>query len=168
MAEESELVTVFRSSDPNAEEQAEVACEMLVSAGFDAEVFDDSTPGVPAGAYEVRVPSAQQAAAEQLIDAQKDFSPKPLDRSHDLDMVTVFASDAPNAEMLASAIRSILSAQDIPSVLVSGTMFPSLPYEVRVPKIRLEEARRAIAAAEEAGPAAAEEAERETEAGENQ
>ncbi|MGE5569896.1 MAG: hypothetical protein ACM3S5_12735 [Rhodospirillales bacterium] len=168
MAEESELVTVFRSADPDAEEQAEVAREMLVSAGYDAEVFDDSAPGVPAGAFEVRVPRAQQAGAEQLIDTQQDFSPEPLDLSHDLDMVTVFASDAPNAEMLALEIRSILEAHDIPSVLVSGSMFPSLPYEVRVPKIRLDEARRAIVAAEDAGPPAAEEAERETETGENQ
>jgi hypothetical protein len=79
-------------------------------------------------------------------------------------MVPVFVSDAADAEMLAMEIRSILEAHGIPSVLVSGSMFPSLPFEVRVPKIRLEEARQAIAAAEEAGPSAAEEAERESEA----
>ncbi len=161
MAEE--LVTVFRSADPNAEEQATVARDMLVNAGFDAEVFDDSAPGVPEGAFEVRVPSRQQAEAEQLIDTQKDFKTQPLDLSHDLDMVTVFVSDAPDAEMIALGIRSILEAQEIPSVLVSGSVFPNLPYEVRVPKIRLDDARRAIAAAEEAGPSAAEEAERESE-----
>ncbi len=83
--------------------------------------------------------------------------------SHDLDLVTVFVSDAPEAELLATQIRSILDAQEIPSVLVSGTMFPSLPYEVRVPQDRLEDARNAIAAAEEAGPEAAEEAERQSE-----
>ncbi len=101
MAEQGELVTVFRSADPNAEEQATVARDMLLNAGYDAEVFDDSAPGVPEGAFEVRVPRAQQADAEQLIDTQKDFSPEPLDLSHDLDMVTVFVSDAPDAEMLA-------------------------------------------------------------------
>ncbi len=163
MAEQGELVTVFRSADPNAEEQATVARDMLINAGYDAEVFDDSASGVPEGAFEVRVPRAQQAGAEQLIDIQKDFTPEPLDLSHDLDMVTVFVSDAPDAEMIAMEIRSILQAHDIPSVLVSGSMFPSLPYEVRVAKVRLEEARRAIAAAEEAGPSAAEEAERESE-----
>jgi hypothetical protein len=164
MAEQRELVTVFRSADPNAEEQATVAQDMLINAGLDASIFDDSSPGVPEGAYEVRVPLAQQADAEQLIDTQKDFSPEPLDLSHDLDMVPVFVSDAADAEMLAMEIRSILEAHGIPSVLVSGSMFPSLPFEVRVPKIRLEEARQAIAAAEEAGPSAAEEAERESEA----
>jgi hypothetical protein len=86
-----------------------------------------------------------------------------LDTSHDLDMETVFASDAHNAEMLATGVRSILEAQEIPSILVSGSQFPSLPFEVRVPRARLEEARAALQAAEEAGPAAAEEAERQYE-----
>jgi hypothetical protein len=78
------------------------------------------------------------------------------DLSHDLDLATVFASDAHNAEMLALEVQSLLEAQDIPTVLVSGSQFPSLPYEVRVPRARLEEARAAIAAAEQAGPEAAE------------
>ncbi len=137
--------------------------DMLGNANIEAEVFDDSTPGVPEGAFEVRVPPAFQADAEQFIETQKDFTPEALDLSHDLDMVPVFVSESPNAEMLATEIRSILEAHDIPSVLVSGSMFPNLPFEVRVPKTQLEEARKAIAAAEEAGPSAAEEAERETE-----
>jgi sugar phosphate isomerase/epimerase len=65
--------------------------------------------------------------------------------------------------MIAAEIRAILDSQGIQSVLVSGSMFPSLPFEVRVPKALLEDARRAIAAAEEAGPAAADEGERESE-----
>ncbi|HXN47934.1 MAG TPA: hypothetical protein VN893_14910 [Bryobacteraceae bacterium] len=44
-------------------------------------------------------------------------------------------------------------------------LFPSLPFEVRVPRAQLEEARRAIASAEEAGPDAADEAELESEEG---
>lgn len=75
-----------------------------------------------------------------------------------MDLVTVFRSDAHNAEMLATAIQSLLEANDIPCLLVSPGPIPSLPYEVRVPRDRLEEAQRVIAAAEEAGPAAAEEA----------
>ena len=78
-------------------------------------------------------------------------------------MVPVFASDAANAEMIAAEIRSILESQGIPSVLASGSVFPNLPFEVRVPKERLEEARRAITSAEEAGPEAADEAELESE-----
>ncbi len=67
--------------------------------------------------------------------------------------------------MLALEIRSILDAHGIASVLVGSSALPNLPFEVRVPKLLLDEARRAIAAAEEAGPSAAEEAERETEIG---
>ena len=87
------------------------------------------------------------------------------DLSHDLDLVTVFSSDAHNAEMLALEIESVLDASGIPTVVVGGTAFPSLPYEVRVPRALVDEAEQAIRAAEEAGPAAAEEAERQTEGG---
>lgn len=163
MAAESELVTVFRSADADAEEQAGVVQEMLAKANIQAEIADDSAPEVPEGVFEVRVPTAQQAAAEQVIEAQKDFTPDTMDLSHDLDMATVFASDAPDAEMVTTQIRSILDSHNIPSVMVSGSVFPNLPFEVRVPKSLLAESRQAIAEAEEAGPAAAEEAELESE-----
>jgi hypothetical protein len=163
MADERELVTVFRSADSDAEEQAAAARELLRQAGLSAEIFDDSTPGVPEGAFEVRVRPEQQAEAERLIDSQADSPPEAPDLSPELDMAPVFASDAAEAEMLATQIRSILEARDIPSVVTSGSVFPSLPFEVRVPKNRLEEARQAITEAQEAGPAAAEEAEREWE-----
>jgi hypothetical protein len=163
MADEPELVTVFRSADSDAEDQASAARDLLIQGGLSAETFDDSAPEVPEGALEVRVPPEQQAEAERLIDDQPAPPAEPPDLSPGLDMVPVFASDAAEAEMLAMGIRSILEACDIPSVVTSGSMFPSLPYEVRVPKNRLEEARRAIEEAQEAGPAAAEEAERESE-----
>ncbi len=163
MPGENERVTVFRSADSDAEDEAVAARDMLIQAGIPAEVFDDSAPGVPEGVFEVRVPAARQEDAEQLIETQKDLSPEAIDPSHDLDMVPMFISEAPDAEMVAMAIRSILEAQGIPSVLMSGSVFPNLPFEVRVPKVRLEEARQAIAAAEEAGPSGAEEAERESE-----
>ncbi len=163
MAGETQLVTVFRSADADAEEQAAAVRDVLLKANLTADVFDDSAAGVPEGAFEVRVPSSQQADAEQALASQTDFTPHVLDVSHDLDMVAIFRSETSDAELLTTQIRSVLDAHEIPSVLVSGSMFPSLPYEVRVPKARLEEARQAIAAAEEAGPAAAEEAERESE-----
>jgi hypothetical protein len=47
--------------------------------------------------------------------------------------------------------------------MVSGSVFPNLPFEVRVPKSHLAESRQAIAEAERAGPAAADEAELESE-----
>jgi hypothetical protein len=165
MAGDNDWVTVFRSADTEAEEQAAAVRDLLLNADIPAEIFDDSSLGVPEGAFEVRVRSASQADAEQLIDARKDFPPGAMDLSHDLDMVTVFVSDAPEAEMLATELRSILEAAGISTVLVSGSMFPSLPFEIRVPRLRFEEARRAIASAEEAGPAAAEQGERESEQG---
>jgi hypothetical protein len=165
MPAENELVTIFRSGDADAEEQASVVRDMLASANIAAEVFGDSEAGVLEGVVEVRVPADRQADAEQLIEIRKDFNPSALDLSHDLDMVAVFVSSEPNAEMIAAEIRSILESQGIPSALVSGTVFPNLPFEVRVPRAKSEEAQRAIASAEEAGPAAAEQGERESEEG---
>jgi len=78
------------------------------------------------------------------------------DTSHELDMETVFISETHNSEMQALEVQSLLEAQGIPTVVVSVSQFPSCPYEVRVPRARLEEARAVIAAAEEAGPEAAE------------
>ncbi len=165
MAGDADLVTVFRSADLNAEEQAIEVRDLLREAGFRAELFSDEAEGVVENTYEVRVPPSEAQGAEQLIASHQELIEEPVDISHELDMATVFSSDAHNAEMLATGIRAILDANGIPSVLVSGSPFPNLPYEVRVPKTRLDEARRAIAAAEEAGPTAAEEAERESEGG---
>jgi hypothetical protein len=82
-----------------------------------------------------------------------------VDNSHELDMVTLFSSSNHDAEMVAMAIHSILQANDIPSVLVGSSTLPSLAFQVQVPKTDLEEAQRVMAEAEEAGPAAAAEAE---------
>lgn len=161
MPAEPELVTVFRSADADAEDQANTVRDMLAKANIRAEIFE-----LP-GAFDVRVPRAQEEDAVRFIETQRDFTPEPTDLSHDLDMVTVFSSQEYNAEMIAIEVRSILDAHGIPSVLVSSSMFPNLPFEVRVPKTCLEEARRAIVAAEEAGPSAAEQAERDFEAGES-
>jgi hypothetical protein len=96
-------------------------------------------------------------------DAELEAAEQP-DASHDLDMETVFASDAHNAEMLALEVQSFLEAQGIPTLLLRGAQIASLPCEVRVPRSRLEEARAVLAAAEESGPEAAAEAERQFEA----
>jgi hypothetical protein len=154
------LVTVFKSDSADAEEQTAVLRDMLAKSNITAEIASD-----PEGVFEVRVPPAQEEDARRFIEIQKDFTSSDVDLSHDLDMVTVFSSQEYNAEMVSTEIRSILEAHEIPSVLVSSSMFPSLPYEVRVPRERLEEARQALAAAAEAGPSAAEQAEREMEAG---
>lgn len=159
MAGNTELVTVFSSDAVDAEEQCNVLREMLIKAQITAEVA-----GRPNSTVEVRVPAEQAEDARRFIETQQDFTPSEVDLSHDLDMVTVFSSQEYNAEMVATNIRSVLEEEDIPSVLVSASVFPSLPFEVRVPRERIEDARRAIAAAQEAGPSAAEEAAREFEA----
>jgi hypothetical protein len=154
------LITVFWSDSADAEEQTAVLRDMLGKSNITAEIASG-----PEGVFEVRVPGGQEEDARRFIETQKDFTPSEVDLSHDLDMVTVFSSQEYNAEMIATELRSILEAHEIPSVLVSSSVFPSLPFEVRVPRERLEEARQAIAAAAEAGPAAAEQAEREMEMG---
>jgi hypothetical protein len=158
---QEKLVPVFESADVDALEQANWVRDLVAGAGIAAEVFDDSAPGVPSDAFQVRVPPEQREDAGRAIETGKGA----LDPSHDLDMVPVFIAEGAGSEMLAMGIRSVLDAQGIPSVLVSSSPYPSLPFEVRVPKERIEEARTAIAEAEEAGPLAAEEAERESEAG---
>lgn len=85
------------------------------------------------------------------------------DPSHELDLVTVFQAAGAEAEMEAVAVRSLLEASGIAAVLVGSSALPSLPFEVRVPADRADEARARIAEAAAAGPSAAEEAERSTE-----
>jgi hypothetical protein len=82
-----------------------------------------------------------------------------VDLSHDLDLVTLFASSNVDAEMEATNIRSMLEANGIPSVVVGASTIPSLEFQVQVPRARLEEAERMIEEARAAGPEAAAEAE---------
>ena len=81
-----------------------------------------------------------------------------LDRSHDLDMVPLYDSMTIEAEMEAGLLKSLLESNGVPAV-VAGSPFPSVGYQVRVPRSRLEEARRMVEEAEAAGPQAAAEAE---------
>ncbi len=82
-----------------------------------------------------------------------------LDTSEDLDLVTVFYSEEHDAQLRAQLIRGLLEAGGVPTVVVDTSPLPNLPSEVRVPKVRLEEALRLIAESEAAGPRAADEAE---------
>jgi hypothetical protein len=163
MQPQSELVTVFRSADPSAESEATTIRDLLAEAGLSAELWGDDAPGVPAGAYEVRVPAPEVSRAEALIAARESEVAEPGDASDALDLVTVFGSDAHNSEMEAIAIRSILEASGIPAVIVGTSLYPNLPFEVRVPRNQYEAALLAIAESQAAGPQAAEEAERASE-----
>lgn len=89
--------------------------------------------------------------------------PEEVDPSEDLDLVTVFDSEAHTSQMEAQFVRGILEAGGIAAVIVGNTTLPNLPFEVRVPKVQAEEALRLIAESEAAGPWGADEAEQATE-----
>jgi hypothetical protein len=89
----------------------------------------------------------------------EDREPETVDTSHDLDLVTLFSSSNHDAEMEAMSIHSILQANGIESVVVGASTIPVLAFQVQVPRTDLEQARRVLAEAQEAGPAAAAEAE---------
>jgi hypothetical protein len=82
-----------------------------------------------------------------------------LDTSEDLDLVRVFYSAEHDAQIKVELVRGLLEAGGVPTVMVGNASLPNLPSELRVPKVRLEEALRLIAESEAAGPRAAEEAE---------
>jgi len=91
-----------------------------------------------------------------------------VDTSHDLDMVPIYMSQTIDAEPEADVIRGLLDANGIPAMVVRGLGFPSLGFEVQVPRASLEEAQRIIDEQRAAGPEAAAEAEAATEEGQAQ
>lgn len=158
MEPETDWVTVYRSGDHTAEEDAAALGELLSEAGIRAAVLGDDTPGVIEGTWEVRVPVADAARAEGIIEENCETQPAQGDASPELDLVTLFRSDRHDAEMEALAIRAVLDANEIPSVIVGTSLIASLPFEVRVPRVALERAQKALQESQEAGPEAAEEA----------
>ncbi len=161
MSNEQNLITVYRSMDPSAKEDAENILEMLTDAGIRAVMLDDSAPGVPEGVFEVQVPAADAARAEELVAE----NPQPdeveeVDDSAALNLETI-ASAA--SEMEATSIKNFLESNGIAAVLVGDSVLPNFAFEVRVAHDQAESARILIADAEQVGPAAAEEAERASE-----
>ena len=53
--------------DPEAEQDCETIVGLLTAEGLSPVILDDSARGVPEGVYEVCVPPAQSAKAEQII-----------------------------------------------------------------------------------------------------
>ena len=145
MPDNAEFITVFRSADSTAERDAGDARERLAEAGIDAILLGDDAPGVVEGTWEVRVAPSDQARAEAVLAASL---PEPEDedevsvegQSHDLDFVSIFSAQGIEAEMEAISIQSVLEANGIPCTVIGSAQIPSLPFEVRVPKSRLEEA----------------------------
>jgi hypothetical protein len=81
------------------------------------------------------------------------------DESSDLDMVTVFQSAGNTSEMEALSVKGVLDAAGIFAMIVGIRAFRICPEEVRVAREHVTQAKRVIADAITAGPAAAAEAE---------
>lgn len=161
---EAELVTIFRSADITAADDASAVLDALVDAGLNPAMFTDDFPGVPPGACEVRVPPGEEVAALEVVSSLMEASGEPGEPGHSLDLVEVYGGTGTDAEIEAMSVRSVLDANDIPSVMVNPSQIPTLPFAVRVPAVYYEGALAALEAAREAGPAAAEAAEQATEA----
>lgn len=157
------VITVYRSADANAEQDATAVYNLLIKNGLDPQLAGSETPGVLVGSWEVRVPMDQAARAEALARTLNQEDPAQADPSHDLDMVTLRRMEGATGELEAMAIRSILEANDIPSVLVGASTLPNLSFSVDVAKVDLARAEAVLAEAEAAGPAAALEAESQSE-----
>lgn len=160
MTGKDELITVYRSADSNAEQDALAIQDLLQKAGFHSELFSDAAPEVVEGTYEVRVPRAEVSGAEEVIGNRGAMDdPEPGDPTHHLDLVTVARTDNTTGEMEATAIKGILDANGIPAMIVGNSTLPNLGFEVQVAKEDVAMAEAAIAEAKAAGPAAALEAE---------
>ncbi len=163
MSNELDLITVFRSMDTEAKDDAECVVDLLAEAGIAAVLFDDSSPGVPEGVFEVRVPAPDSARAEELIKE----NPLPdeaeeVDPSSELDLETI-ASAA--SEMEAQSIKNLLDANGVAAVLVGDSVLPNFAFDVRVARDQAAAARKLVVDAQTGGPASAEAAELESERG---
>ena len=161
MTEASQLVTVYRSMDPEAEEDCETIVTLLSAEGLSPIILDDTAHGVPQGVYEVCVPPSEAGQAEQII-ANNPLADEveEVDNSHELDLVTLFHSEgSPMGEVEAMGIKNVLEASGISAVIVGDSVLPNLAFEVRVAREQLDRAKALLEEARQAGPAAAAEAE---------
>lgn len=153
--------------DADAKQDAESIVELLTDCGIRAVLLDDSAPGVPEGVFEVQVPMPDASRAEELIDENAEPEEgEELDESSELDLETIFHSETSNtAEMEALSIKSLLDSNGIAAVMVGNSVLPNLGFEVRVARDQADRARQLVAEAQRSGPAAAAEAELESESG---
>ena len=151
-------VTVFRSADETAAEDASKVQQMLAEEGIPATLLDDDAPEVPEGAYEVRVAPEHQARAEELIARfRPDDEFQNIDASGDLDTVAVYHGQG--TEMEAMAVKALLESNGISAILVGDSRYPNLPFQVRVARDHETAAKRVMADAQALGSMGAEEAE---------
>jgi hypothetical protein len=92
-------------------------------------------------------------------ESESEAESESMDLSHELDMVPVFSSSNHDGEMEAMNVHGILDANGIESMLIGPSTLPVLEFQVQVSKADLEAAQRILTEAQEAGPAAAAEAE---------
>lgn len=149
MDEQNELVTVFSTALETAEEEAVAVCDLLVDSGLTAVVCDDATEGVEEGSWEVRVPQAQVEQAEAILVAQDETTA--IDEDPGLDFVPLFEEGTEVSEMEAISLKTLLESTGIPAMIIGASQLPSLPFEIRVPADRLEEAEEVIRQAMAAG-----------------
>jgi regulator of protease activity HflC (stomatin/prohibitin superfamily) len=165
MTDASPLVTVYRSMDPEAQEDCETIATLLTAEGLSPVILDDTAPGVPEGVYEVCVPPNEAAKAEEVIAS----NPLPdeveeVDEASELDLEPIYHSEGnPTAEVEAIGIKNVLEANGIAAVIVGDSVLPNLAFEVRVAREQVERAQSLLAEARAAGPAAADEAEQASE-----
>jgi Putative prokaryotic signal transducing protein len=149
--------------DADAKENCEEILNLLEDAGIQAVVADDGAPGVPEGVFEVRVPAPSAARAEKLIaENLPEDEVKEVDPSSDLDLENIASSAG---EMEALSIKNLLESNGIAAMLVGDSVLPNLSFDVRVARDQAVRARQLLADIETGGPAAAEEAELESESG---
>lgn len=159
MSEGPYTVTVFRSMDSSASEDAQSILDALNEAGIEGVVLDEDAPGVLEGTWEVRVAPEYESRALTLIEALNQPEPARVgDPSADLNLVTIFTGMGTTAEIEALSIQAVLQSNGIDAVIEGASELPNLPFRVKVPQIERERAEAALAEARAAGPEAAEEA----------
>lgn len=163
MNAEVDLVTVYRSADSDADQDAAAMQRYLVANGLGAVIFSDENPGVVQGSCEVRVPAAQVADAETLVAGYDPDAPVEVDPSPELDMVTLVSRMGATGEMEVIGIKSVLDAAEIPCVIIGDSTLPNLSFQVQVAQADVVRAQEVLAEAEAAGPAAAAAAQQESE-----
>ena len=134
--------------DADAKEDSECIVELLGDAGMQAVMLDDSAPGVPEGVFEVRVPAADAARAEELIaESALPDEAEELDPSSELDLETIATGQT---EMEASSMKNFLQSNGIAAVLIGASVLPYLAFEVRVARDQAATARQLVQSAQSA------------------
>ena len=164
MPPKDELITVYRSMDAEAKEDAENILELVNRCrAFKRPCWMTPRPVCRKAFSKCRCPPRDAARAEELI--AENPPPEEAEEVDDSSALDLEAVASATSEMEAMSIRNLLESNDIATVLVGDSVLPNFPFEVRVARDQADRARILIADAEKGGPAAAEEAERASESG---